>query len=258
MTNRRQQLVAFAILLALDAVLVLLSYTIVPLEQLSGGQPVPPSLSTVPPWLLGLANAAIVLVVYGLVGLAGLWFAFRLNLPGIFEGRSGWRAWLIVPLVIGLGLGILVIAIDRVSAALGHWQGFTHPAFPLSIIASGTAGIGEEILFRLFVLGLWGFLLNLVLRRWKATGVALWVANIIAALAFSASHLPTAMILLGVSSPAEIPPIVLGELFLINGAMGLVAGAFYMRRGLVAASGIHFGADFVWHVLSPVWRLFLP
>lgn len=258
MTNRRNQLVAFAILLALDALLALLAYTAVPLEQLGGGQPVPPSLSTVPAWQLGLANAAIIFVTYGLLGLAGLWLAFRSGLPGIFKESAGWRAWFLVPLAVGLGLGVLVIAVDRVSAALGHWQGFTHPAFPLSIIASGTAGIGEEILFRLFVLSLWGFLLNLMLRRWHATGVALWIANVIAALAFSASHLPTAMILLGVSTPAEIPPVILGELLLVNGVIGLVAGAFFMRRGLVAASGIHFGADFVWHVLFPVWRLFLP
>lgn len=258
MTNRRNQLLAFAILLALDAVLVFLSYTIVPLDQLGGGQPLPPSLSTVPHWQLGLANAAIVFVVYGLLGLAGLWFALRLNLPGIFRERAGWRVWFLFPLAVGLGLGVLVIAVDRISAAVGHWPGFTHPAFPLSLTASGTAGIGEEILFRLFVLSLWGFLLNLILRRWKATGVALWIANVIAALAFSASHLPTAMILLGVSTPAEIPPVILAELFLVNGLIGLVAGAFFMRRGLVAASGIHFGADFVWHVLFPVWRLFLP
>jgi membrane protease YdiL (CAAX protease family) len=258
MTNPRKQLAAFGGLLTLNALLALLAYVAIPLDQLSGGQPMPPSTSALPVWVLGLANAAIIIVVYGLLGLAGLWFALRLGLPGIFREGASWRNWLLVPMAVGLALGVLIIAIDRLSAIIGNWQGFTHPPFPLSLIASATAGIGEEILFRVFVLSLWAFLLNLILRRWKATGIALWIANIIAALAFAASHIPTAMILLGVTNPAQIPPVVLAELFLLNGIVGLVAGAFYMRYGMVAASGIHFWGDFMWHVLAPLWHLFLP
>lgn len=51
-------------------------------------------------------------------------------------------------------------------AALGRWSGFPHPELPYSIIASASAGIGEEIMFRSFVLGLWAFLGNLFLWRW--------------------------------------------------------------------------------------------
>ena len=127
-------------------------------------------------------------------------------------------------------------------------------AFPLSIIASATAGIGEEILFRLFVLGLWAFLLNLILRHWSATPLALWIGNIIAALAFGAAHLPTAMILLNVSSPAQLPPFILVELFLLNGILGIVAGARYVRDGYIAAVGIHFWGDVAWHVVWPLVR----
>jgi hypothetical protein len=35
----------------------------------------------------------------------------------------------------------------------------------LSFIASATAGFGEEIVFRGFVMGVWAFLLNLLQRR---------------------------------------------------------------------------------------------
>jgi membrane protease YdiL (CAAX protease family) len=258
MPDNRKQYAAFGGLLMLDLLLAFLAYVAFPLDQLSGGQPMSPSMASIPAWLLGLANAAIILVVYGLLGLAGLWFALKLGLPGIFRKGAGWRALLLLPMAAGLGLGVLIILLDRLSALIGSWSGFTHPPFPLSVVASATAGLGEEILFRLFVLGLWAFLLNLVLRRWKATGIALWVANIIAALAFAASHLPAAMLLIGVTNPAQVPPVVLVELFLINGIVGLAAGAFYMRNGLVAASGVHFWADFMWHVLFPLWHLFLP
>ena len=100
-------------------------------------------------------------------------------------------------------------------------------------------------------MGLWAFLLNLLLRRWKATQAALWGGNIIAALLFSAGHLPAAMLFLGVLSPLEIPILALAEIFLLNSLVGLVAGERYMRDGLTAAIGVHFWADMVWHVIWP-------
>jgi hypothetical protein len=203
--------------------------------------------------VLGLANAGLILVVDGLLGLAGYWLARRLGLPGIFREGAGWRRWVFIPMLIGLFSGVALVAIDRLLAAASpEWQGFTHPQFPFSIIASATAGIGEEILFRLFVLSLWAFLLDLVLRRFAATGAALWAANVIAALAFAASHLPAAMVVLGVSAPSEIPPLVLAELVLLNGLVGILAGERFVKDGLVAAVGIHFWADIVWHVIWPL------
>ena len=156
------------------------------------------------------------------------------------------------PLLMGLIVGVVLVIADRLFASLGGSPGFPHPAFPLSLVASGAAGIGEEILFRGFVMGLWAFLLHLLLRRWNGRRAALWIGNVIAALAFSASHLPAAMFLLNVASPASFPPLILLELVLLNSLMGLVAGERYMRDGLVAAMGVHFWADVVWHVIVPV------
>jgi membrane protease YdiL (CAAX protease family) len=152
-------------------------------------------------------------------------------------------------MVLGIVVGIVMIVLDMGFASVGNWGGFAHPPFPMSLIASASAGIGEEIVFRGFVMGLWAFLLNLLLKRWGATTVALWIANVIAALAFAAGHMPTVMVLLNVTTPAEIPAIVLIEMFLLNGIVALVAGERYMRDGLVAAMGVHFWADIVWHVI---------
>jgi membrane protease YdiL (CAAX protease family) len=250
--NVRQQLAVLGLLLAALALLAFLTYLVVPFEQLAPGQPIPPVLATTPRWQLGLVEAVFILVFYGLVGLAGFWFARRLGLPGIWRAGAGWRRWLWEPMGIGLGLGVFLVAFDLFLSTVGHLPGLIHPAFPFSIVASATAGIGEEILFRSFVLGFWAFLLNLVLRHWSATRVALWVGNGIAALAFAASHLPAAMILLNAASPADLPPLVLVEGLVLNGLLGLVAGSRYMREGLVAAVGIHFWADIVWHVIFPL------
>lgn len=116
-----------------------------------------------------------------------------------------------------------------------------------------SAGIGEEIIFRSFVFGLWGFILNRALRRFNGRKIALWIANIIAALASGAGHLGTVIVLTGAKSLSDLNPILLVEVFLINGVIGLIAGQRYMKDGLVAAAGVHFWADIVWH---GVWGLF--
>ncbi len=249
--NTRKQLLVLAGLLLADALLAFVYYVTTPLETLSAGQPVSPTVAAIPRWQLGLANGAIILVLYGILGLVGLYFAGRLALPGVWRESARWRDWLCRPLLIGVALGVVFVVVDRVFASVGQWPGFQHPPFPASLFASATAGIGEEIMFRMFVLGLWAFLFNLILRRWSATGVALWIGNIIAALAFGASHLPSQMLLLNVTNPAQLPPLMLGELFLLNGIMGIIAGVYYWRDGVVAAAGIHFWADIVWHVIFP-------
>jgi hypothetical protein len=60
------------------------------------------------------------------------------------------------------------------------------------------------------------------------------------------------MTILGVTTPSAIPALILLELFVLNSLVGLVAGERYMRQGLVAAIGVHFWADIVWHVLWPL------
>ena len=100
---------------------------------------------------------------------------------------------------------------------------------------------------------MWALLLNWLLKRFNGRTVALWIANVIAALAFGASHFAAIPYLIGASSLADLNPALIVEIFLINGIIGVVAGQRYMKDGLVAASGVHFWADMVWHV---TWGLF--
>lgn len=254
MTNTRRQLGVLGLLIGANAAIAFLVYTLGLAGQFLPAGEMPEPFASMPGWLLGLANAGIIIVLYGLLGLAGFWFARKLGLPGIFREQAGWRAWLVVPMVLGAVLGIVLLISDCLFAAAGppDWTGFPHPTFPMSLFASGAAGIGEEIIYRLFVMGLWAFLLNLILKRSGRTTLALWIANVIAALAFGAGHLPGAMMLLDVANPAEIPTFLIAEIFLLNGIVGLVAGERFIKDGLVAAVGVHFWTDIVWHVLWPL------
>jgi membrane protease YdiL (CAAX protease family) len=138
-------------------------------------------------------------------------------------------------------------------APINGFGRFVHPKFPVSIFASIGAGIGEEIAFRGFVFGLWGFILNWLFKRFNGRTVALWIGNVIGALTFAAGHLGTILFLTGASSLSELSPVLIVEVFLLNGIIGLVAGERYIKDGLVAAAGIHFWTDVVFHV---IWGLF--
>jgi membrane protease YdiL (CAAX protease family) len=92
-------------------------------------------------------------------------------------------------------------------------------------------------------------ILNWLLKRINGRPTALWIANLIAALAFGAGHLATAMYLTGANTLADLNPILVLEVFLLNGLVGLIAGERYMKDGLVAAAGVHFWTDVVFHVI---------
>ncbi|SMB99598.1 CAAX protease self-immunity [Thermanaeromonas toyohensis ToBE] len=250
----RSQMKTFGGLLVTNALLVLITYLRIPPKEIAPQATWP----AIPQWQLALVSAGLILAVYGLLGMVGFWFARRLGLPGIYRPDAGLRLWIVAPLVTGLVAGNVLVVLDRLFALSLGWDGLPHPSFPLSLLASATAGIGEEIVFRLFVLGLLAFLLNfllnLFLQRRETTGVALWLGNIFAALAFAAAHLPAVAFLLKLPSPAAIPHLVLAEVFLLNGIAGLLAGWQYIRCGLVAAVGVHFWSDIIWHVLWPAIR----
>ncbi|HEX5836877.1 MAG TPA: CPBP family glutamic-type intramembrane protease [Anaerolineales bacterium] len=248
----RRQLTVFITLLLVDAFCAFATYAFFT-EELTATMGVPMPDLGVSNAVVGLANAGIVIVLYGAVGLLGYWFARKLDLPGIFSQEGNGRRWFLIPGLLGLACGLLLVIGDILFAPINGFGRFVHPEFPISILASLSAGIGEEILFRGFVFGIWGLLLTWLLKRFTGRSAALWIANVIAALAFGAGHLGTLLLLTGASSIAELNPVLLLEVFLLNGIVGLVAGERYMKDGLLAAAGVHFWADVVFHVL---WGLF--
>jgi len=92
----KKQLTVLGGFVVLFALLTLATFLVFPAEQmLPAGMEAPPSAS--PGWVMGLAYAGIILVVYGLLGLGGFWFARRLGLSGVYRPSAGWRQWFVWP-----------------------------------------------------------------------------------------------------------------------------------------------------------------
>ena len=68
-------------------------------------------------------------------------------------------------------------------------------------------------------------------------------------IAFGAGHLGFVFLMTGASTISEVNPVLLVEVFLLNGIVGILAGERYMKDGLVAAVGVHFWTDIVFHVM---------
>ena len=104
------------------------------------------------------------------------------------------------------------------------------------------------MLFRMFLVPFWMWLLSLPFKG-KHHNKIFWIAATLSALAFAAGHLPAAPLILDIDSIAEIPGPMWVEIFLLNGVLSLTAAYYFRKYGFLAAVGIHFWNNVVWHVL---------
>ncbi|MCA9105877.1 MAG: CPBP family intramembrane metalloprotease [Planctomycetales bacterium] len=114
-------------------------------------------------------------------------------------------------------------------------------------LASMSAGVIEELLFRFGAMTLVLTWIMRALRSTTPTSSAVWLANLTAAFAFATLHIGNALAL-------QIP-ITLGlltNIYLVNGVAGIVLGWLYWRRGLEAAILAHAMANLADKVLSPL------
>lgn len=219
-----------------------------PLLPQNNGQPASP----IPPWQLALASAGLMLVLYGGLGAIGLKLTARLGWPDLMNPAISWRQRVGYPALSGLVIGVIFIMADALFSRLHPLGPMPHPPFPTSILASISAGIGEEILFRLFLISFWTWLISVWLLKGRYTNMTFWIITGMSALAFAAAHLPSFFFLTGAQTITDLPPALLVEIFALNGLLSLAAAWWMRKAGFLAAVGVHFWADIIWHV---IWGL---
>lgn len=203
--------------------------------------------------VVALATVAMMLIIYGGLGFVGLQLSRKLGFADILDERVSNHQRFVIPALAGLGLGVFFIIADALLTRLHSLGPIPHPPFPTSLVASATAAIGEEIIFRLFFISFWVWLISYILLKKRWQNQIFWIVTIFSALAFAASHLPSVMVLFSLKDIGQIPPMLMTEIFLINGMLS-VATAYYLRKyGFLTAVGIHFWADIVWHVIRGLY-----
>jgi membrane protease YdiL (CAAX protease family) len=244
--KNRKQLKVYLFLILIDAIAAAITVL----------SPLPPALaslpnasSSIPKPLLVLANFGLIFVGYGLLGLLGYFLSRKNNWPGIYKEDESWKILLFKPLLWGITSGLFIIIGSKFFQLFHNLGELPHPPFPYSIAASFAAGIGEELLMRLLLMSFWAWLLNLIFRRFNRKNLTDWVAIVIAAVIFGIGHLVGPIYTSGFTSLSQIPIIFIIEMLVLNGFLGIVAGRQMIKYGFIAAAGVHFWTDIIWHVI---------
>jgi Type II CAAX prenyl endopeptidase Rce1-like len=237
------------IFIALIAVYVLLAAISVFLPQGDVSATVPATQMPASPAVVALANAGIVLVLYGSLGFVGLRLARKLGLPEIWGGAVSNRRRFLIPALVGLGLGIAFIIADLLFSPINGGGRLVHPPLLTAIVASISAGIGEETMFGLFLICFWTWLVSRLLLRGRWQTPVYWVCSLVSGLVFALAHLPALMFLHGWTDFGQIPSMLLLEIVLLNGLLSILAAYAFKKYGFLAPIGVHMWTDIVWHVL---------
>jgi membrane protease YdiL (CAAX protease family) len=199
-------------------------------------------------------NALGTVMLEWLLAAAGLVLAARLALGAplieawVERRPAGAPRTLALPFTWGLLTGALLLLLSvLVEKPLERFMptSVTNPPWWAGVMASFAAGIGEEVMTRLFLLSA----VAVVFIKFLPRGTALWSANIVAALAFGALHF-TNVHALGLT----LNPVVVSFILLVNGGVGLLCGWIFWTRGIEAAMACHVAIDLVLHGLGPVFQ----
>lgn len=196
-----------------------------------------------PKYVVSIVNAIGVFVIYGLVGLLGLYLSLKIDIPEVWDEKVKNTQRFLIPMYFGIGLGVFLIAGDVIFSKYNGTGYFPHPPFPTSIVASYAAGVGEEIMFRLFFVSFWTWLFSKIIFRGKWQSQTFWTVAVISALSFSLLHLPMISTL-----NIKPNPVLLSEVLLMNGVVSIFCAGAFRKYGFLGAVGIHFWTDIVWHV----------
>ncbi len=248
MNNKTRSNITYFILLAILAICAGAN-SFLPQGNISSQVP----QTQIPQWLIASVASLGTLVIYGALGFIGLVLWRKIGFPDIWDERVTNKQRFLIPAIVGALIGVVLIVLDLVFSPINGVGQIIHPPFPTSIVASLSAGIGEEMLFRLFFISFWTWLIGKLILRGRGLSIVYWVVAFFSAIAHGASHTPTAMILFGVNSPALLPPLLLAEIILMNGILSIFAAYYFKKFGLFAPMGIHFWADIVWHT---IWGIF--
>lgn len=200
--------------------------------------------------VLIVAQSALMYAIVALVGVfiyrrAGFRLPIFEKLLGLeIEDRVEWKSWLTMSLGGGLLVGLLIIFGDYLFLQLGSPLSLLEsplPAWWKGMLGAFSAGVGEELMFRLFTMTLIVMLTTKIFRTNRT--VAVWLSIVIVAILFGIMHLPATAAVVGLS------PLVIIRALLLNGIGGVAFGWLYWRQGLESAMAAHFLTDIVVHGL---------
>lgn len=202
-----------------------------------------------------IGNAGAALIIGSLFIWVGLWISARANLGApllvkILSGKSFSdsfnRNTILASALIGSLVGFLTLLMLKVQEyvlPMGP-ANFKHPSAIPNLFASFSAGITEEIIFRLGIMSLVITAIQYLNKTKTPSNKTIWIGNLLTALFFGLIHIPMS------SNYYDLTPIVIGTTVLGNVITGTTFGWIFWRYGLIMAMLAHFIFDVVFHVIG--------
>ena len=199
--------------------------------------------------IIALVNFFIMLIIYGGLGYLGLRLSKKIEFPELWDNKYSVKEKLVYPALLGVTAGVFLIILDYIFSFFNGFGKLVHPPFPTSFFASVSAGIGEELIFRLFFITFWVWLISKVILNGKYRNIVFWIITLFSAILFAGAHLPSIMFLVGAKTISGLSMILIVELLILNSLISIPAAYYFRKYGILAAISIHFWADIVWHFI---------
>lgn len=120
----------------------------------------------------------------------------------------------------------------------------SRPAKPFYVLVSFSAGISEEIMFRLGLMSLIITVIQFLKKVDNPSNQTVWIGIIISAIFFGLIHLPLS------KNFVELTPFTIGVTMIGNLITGTTFGWIFWKRGLLVAIISHIAFDLVFHVIG--------
>jgi len=185
--------------------------------------------------------------IIGALGLAGVWLSRRTGFPTAWDAPSTNRRRVLLPLVLGLGFGLITIILDlatgwtKIAAAKLHIPSI-HIAFPASALIYPGGAIIVEVLYRLFLVPLLLWIISNLLLKGRGQEPAFWVLA-----AMTSFFEPVTQDLAGMLLGRAMTAFTL--VFILDYAINLSQAWLFRRLGFLSAILMRVSFYAVWHVL---------
>ena len=205
-----------------------------------------------------LLNMIIVFFLYGLLGLFGFKYAGELGLPGIWRVKYPGLDDYYRPFLAGL---ITVVLLVGVEVGFNTWHGlgnFPQPDLPAAIFLIPLAAVGDEVLYRLFLIPL---IIKLLIGIWRKLGGVgfsrqemlegkfFWTAAVISGILYTVLHGFDPIHYLQMADGAEVFPVLIFQALMMNLILSLLAAWQYRKRGFLPAVVYHLGFGLGWYII---------
>lgn len=184
----------------------------------------------------------------------GLWFSSRANLGApiiarfftkkpiseIINKEAVLSSIFLAAVVALILLGIFEIQKD-LNPVIGK---IPRPSKPFYALVSFSAGISEEIIFRLGLMSLIIAVIQFLQNAENPSNKTIWIGIFISAIFFGLIHLPLS------KNFVELTPFTVGVTMIGNFITGTIFGWIFWKRGLLVAIVSHITFDLVFHVVG--------